>query len=282
MKKLYKQSKHPEIKYIHDRNKPNSDEYYTTKEYVTNILDNLSPGILKDKIVYLPCDSEESQFTIQLKKRKDEFQYKELIYTSDDFRTHGDIFDKADFVITNPPFSIFAEFIRTVYKHNCQFAIIGHQTGQQTFLINNIPVYCIRHRERNLFIRGEGAREWKTKQNSTNIVFYSSSDITKLDKTRLQTIRYFKDVEDQLEWLDNTYNDSSVLNVNYIYDLPVDYGGYFALPVTSMSSLCKYVNNIEPIYVIQNPKVNGKSTFIRILCKWKDFEWNNNLISTFQ
>jgi len=280
MKKLYKKLNHPEIKYLHDKNKPNSDEYYTTEELVTDILDNLSAGILKDKIVYLPCDSEESQFTIQLQKRKDEFQYKELIYTSDDFRTHEDIFDKADFIITNPPFSIFAEFIRTIYKHNCKFAIIGHQTGQQTFLINNIPVYSIWHKVKNKFIPGEGARQWKPWNNTTNIVFYSSSDITKLDKTRLRTIRYFKDVEDQLEWLDNTYNDSSVLNVNYIYDLPVDYDGYFALPVTSMSSVCKYVNNIEPIYVIQNPKVNGKSTFIRILCKWKDFEENWNLISS--
>jgi len=279
MKKLYKHSKHPEIKYIHDKNKPNSDEYYTTEELVTDILDNLSAGILKDKIVYLPCDSEESQFTIQLQKRKDDFQYKELIYTSDDFRTHEDIFDKADFVITNPPFSIFAEFIRTVYKHNCQFAIIGHQTGYQAFMINNIPVYSIWHKVKNKFIPGEGARQWK-KTGGSITVFYSSSDITKLDKTRLRTIRYFKDVEDQLEWLDNTYNDSSVLNVNYIYDLPVDYDGYFALPVTSMSSVCKYVNNIEPIYVIQNPKVNGKSTFIRILCKWKDFEENWNLISS--
>lgn len=49
-----------------------SDEYYTTKEEVeyvfTQIIDTQQ---LEDKIIYSPCDSESSEFTIWLDDHKD-------------------------------------------------------------------------------------------------------------------------------------------------------------------------------------------------------------------
>lgn len=103
------------------------DEYYTRYEHVKNIFERYIPNEeLKDKIIYCPCDSDESNFVIYLKEHKDDIQYKELIYTSDDFNTHLDLFEKCDIIITNPPFSkIVKEFIPILNKVNKKFFIFG-------------------------------------------------------------------------------------------------------------------------------------------------------------
>ena len=103
------------------------DEYYTRYEHVKNIFERyIHIEELKDKIIYCPCDSDESNFVIYLKEHKDDIQYKELIYTSDDFNTHLDLFEKCDIIITNPPFSkIIKEFIPILNKVNKKFFIFG-------------------------------------------------------------------------------------------------------------------------------------------------------------
>ena len=105
------------------------DEYYTRYEHVKNIFERYIPiEELKDKIIYCPCDSDESNFVIYLKEHKDDIQYKELIYTSDDYNNHLDLFEKCDIIITNPPFSkIVKEFIPILNKVNKKFFILGSQ-----------------------------------------------------------------------------------------------------------------------------------------------------------
>ena len=105
------------------------DEYYTRYEHVKNIFERYIPiEELKDKIIYCPCDSDESNFVIYLKEHKDDIQYKDLIYTSDDYNTHLDLFEKCDIIITNPPFSkIVKEFIPILNKVNKKFFILGSQ-----------------------------------------------------------------------------------------------------------------------------------------------------------
>ena len=114
------------------------DEYYTRYEHVKNIFERyIHIEELKDKIIYCPCDSDESNFVIYLKEHKDDIQYKELIYTSDDFNTHLDLFEKCDIITTNPPFSkIIKEFIPILNKVNKKFFILGSQVA--------LPAYAIK------------------------------------------------------------------------------------------------------------------------------------------
>lgn len=77
--------------------KPN-DEFYTRKEDVEAALPEWD---LSNKIVYCCADSKESEF---VKYFKQPGKCKELIYTSDDFRTHEDLFQRADVIVTNPLF----------------------------------------------------------------------------------------------------------------------------------------------------------------------------------
>jgi hypothetical protein len=111
------------------------DEYYTTKEHVEYVFDKHIPKeCLKDKIVYSFCDSEESEFVKYIKSHKDELQYKEYIYTSDDYNTHYDLFEKCDVIITNPPFSkIIKEIIPILNRCKKQFFIFGSRPAVHNY-----------------------------------------------------------------------------------------------------------------------------------------------------
>lgn len=80
------------------------DEYYTRYVDVEKMLSEFD---LTDKIVYCPCDTEKSAFVRYFSLPG---KCKELIYTSDDFHNHADLFEKCDIVVTNPPFSQYVDF----------------------------------------------------------------------------------------------------------------------------------------------------------------------------
>lgn len=154
------------------------DEYYTRYEHVKHIFENLIIEDLKDKIIYCPCDSDESNFVIYLKEHKDDLQYKELIYTSDDYNTHYDLFEKCDIIITNPPFSkLMREFIPLLNKVNKKFFILGSLIGlgdyYRKFNDNaNIKYFCdIEHFD---FIMPEGC----TLKNNPAYIYISNMNIS--------------------------------------------------------------------------------------------------------
>lgn len=94
------------------------DEFYTRREDIDAMLPEWD---LSDKIVYCCADSEESEF---VKYFKQPGKCKELIYTSDDFRTHRDLFEKCDIVVTNPPFSLIRVLVRMIYAAKKDFILI--------------------------------------------------------------------------------------------------------------------------------------------------------------
>lgn len=84
-----------------------NDEYYTLMEDVIQHVEVFKKEWYKDKIIYCPFSSDESNFVKYFKEHGKELGIKELMYTSDDYKNHEDLWLKADLVIDNPPFSIF-------------------------------------------------------------------------------------------------------------------------------------------------------------------------------
>ena len=95
---------------------------YSSVEYVFNNVDGLKEYV-KDKILYLPCDTEESNIYKYLINNKKELQIKEILHTSDDYYKHHDLYRKADIVITNPPFTKICKWILFLYEMNKEFII---------------------------------------------------------------------------------------------------------------------------------------------------------------
>lgn len=113
---------------------------YSSVEYVFNNVDGLKEYV-KDKIMYLPCDTEESNIYKYLINNKEELQIKEILHTSDDYYKHHDLYRKADIVITNPPFTKISKFILFLYEMNKEFIIWAPFT---VFQIKGLSYYVIK------------------------------------------------------------------------------------------------------------------------------------------
>ena len=95
--------------------KKSDDEFYTRMEDIEEIL---KPFNLKDKEIYLCCDSEESNFVKYCKSKNLNY-----VNTSNDYKENESIFKNCDIIITNPPFSKWAEFFRYVLKFDKKFIL---------------------------------------------------------------------------------------------------------------------------------------------------------------
>ena len=144
--------------------KKTDDEYYTRMEDVETIL---KPFTLKDKQIYLCCDSEESNFV-----KYCESNGLNYINTSNDYKENESIFKNCDVIITNPPFSKWAEFFRYILKFNKKFILVCPAlslTNKEFVELNTNEETRIIYRVKN-FIRPDGTKKSATAAVITNIM----------------------------------------------------------------------------------------------------------------
>lgn len=137
------------------------DEYYTRLQDIESECSHFIEQF-KDKIIYMPCDNPKlSQFWHYFHTNFSAFGLRKIICSfydgtdntysieyfggndadltcgkltpmgTGDFRNaaNAKYFDEADIVVTNPPFSLFREFIATLQAHNNDFLIIGNMNA---------------------------------------------------------------------------------------------------------------------------------------------------------
>ena len=144
---------------LHEAKKNKNDEFYTRYEDIEAEIMKYREQF-KDKVVYLPCDDpgeKKSEFWLFFINNFQSFSLKKLIAThyekdgqsykvwtndgdniiQEDLAGNGDfrspecieILKECDIVCTNPPFSLFREFVDAIITHNKQFLIIGNQNA---------------------------------------------------------------------------------------------------------------------------------------------------------
>ena len=110
--------------------KNKNDEFYTNYNDVEKELQHYIP-FLKGKRIICPCDSESSAFVQYFKNNQELIKYKSLNYShiasGTDFKNID--YSQYDVVITNPPFSLFREFINTIIQKNIYFLVIGNKNA---------------------------------------------------------------------------------------------------------------------------------------------------------
>ena len=196
------------------------------------------------------------------------------------------LIDEADIVVTNPPFSLFREFISIMMEHDKKFLIIGNvnaitykeefplikenklwlgvsiTSGDRVFNVpDNYPLEaagCGVDDNGKPFIRVKGVR-W----------------FTNLDhnKRHEELILYKKYNEEEFP----KYDNYDAIEVSKTCDIPMDYDGVMGVPVTFLDKYCpdqfevlgcsaysdaKYYGN-PPLYV------NGNKKYARILIRFK-------------
>jgi len=208
-----------------------------------------------------------------------------------DFRSQEYIklLKQADIVVTNPPFSLFREYVSQLMEYNKHFLIVGDQNA-------------ITYKEIFSFIKENklwtgvtnGGTKWfaipehydiKTesrKKIENGQKYFSKGSIvwfTNLDHNRRheELILWKKYTPEEFSKYDN-YN---AINVNKVAEIPVNYDGYMGVPITFMNKfnpeqfeICGFMNSGEENKGIRyentphgRPIVDGKEIYFRILIK---------------
>ncbi|HHY08913.1 MAG TPA: modification methylase [Corynebacteriales bacterium] len=147
---------------------------------------------------------------------------------------------EADIVVTNPPFSLFREYVNQLIEYEKDFIIIGHQnaiTYKEIFPLLKDNKMWLGYG----FKGGYGHfinKEYENYATSTNqkegmirvsgVVWFTNLDI---DKRHEELILYKKYNKEEYPDYDN-YN---AINVDKTNDIPMDYEGIMGVPITFLN-----------------------------------------------
>lgn len=159
-----------------------------------------------------------------------------------DFRSPEciEIMDSADIVVTNPPFSLFREYISLLLEHKKSFLVIGSQnnvTYREIFpLLKDNELWLGYHSGDMEFVVPDYYKPRATRyreengikyRSMGNICWYTNLDIEKRHENLILYKPYSKN-----EYYD--YINYGGINVNKVAEIPCDYGGVMGVPITFM------------------------------------------------
>ena len=292
--------------------KAKDDEFYTQLFDIENEIKHYKEHF-RDKIVYCNCDDPEwSNFFIYFKNNFNHLGLKKLISThyslniekdkayklecveysidengtpketksyldgNGDFRSQEciNLLEESDIVCTNPPFSLFREYIAQLMEYDKKFLIIGSMnaiTYKETFnLIMNEKIW-LGNTNVKKFRKPNGEIK-----NFGNICWYTNLS----HKKRNEEIILWKEYNEEEYPLYDNYN---AIEVSKVANIPKDYNGYMAVPITFLEKFNPHqfmicdANNIKTNKDIKNKPhglikdkegtVNGKIKYVRFIIK---------------
>lgn len=249
------------------------------KKLITTCYKNLNIDLFSqnksEKAVYLEYEGDKN------KNKKVDLSEIEVNHLKGDgdFRSEECIklLKKSDIVITNPPFSLFREYVTQLIKYNKNFLIIGHQNA-----ISYKEIFP--HFKNNKIWLGYGFKGGATHFINPNYKDYATAGDHKEGMIRVAGVTWFTNLDiskrhedivlykkfNKKEYL--RYDNYNGVNIDKTNEIPKDYKGAMGVPISFMH---KY--NPEQFELIKFRKgddekdlsVNGKCPYFRILIKNK-------------
>ena len=292
---------------LHSARREKNDEFYTRYEDIESEVMKYRKQF-KNKIVYLPCDDpaeKKSEFWSFFVANFDAFGLKKLIAThydedgkaykiwleddinkdgyiddndalQEDLQGNGDfrspecveILKECDIVCTNPPFSLFREFVDLIHTHYKSFLIIGSQnafTYKEIFkLIKNNHIWTGYNMVRQ-FIQPDGSIK-----DFGNICWFTNMLTSKRIENLILTKTY-----NPIDY--PKYDHYDAIEVSRVVNIPKDYTGIMGVPITFID---KY--NPDQFEILGDSRyhdgsdiaddinfINGKGLYRRILIRRK-------------
>lgn len=211
-----------------------------------------------------------------------------------DFRSDAcvELLKESDIVVTNPPFSLFREFVATLEKYSKKYLIIGNMnaiTYKEIFpLIKDNKMWLgistngsnRWFRVPNNYIHRKNAAGYKEKDGKKYLFVNGIMWFTNLEHTkRHEKIDLYKHYSPE-EY--PKYDNYDAIEVSKVCEIPMDYDGVMGVPI---SFLCKYCpEQFEIIGLMSGVKhdvfingddgrakfyINGKGVYARILIRIK-------------
>ena len=258
-----------QIEYSHSKNR--NDEYYTKIEEVEEIFEKvIGYDFLKDKIIYCPCDGEQSEFVKYLKEKKDEINYKDFWYTSDDFNTHIDLIQKADLVITNPPFSkVIREYYPLMKKYAKNYFFFHSTTSMYKYNDNDVFIY---RANRFNFNTQFFSQFTCMKEAYVNHIYVSNFKCNQPCKHKFP-IRTYDELYKDKEPVHAEISDGTrILSIDKNADIPIDYDKPMLVPITILYDYFKQHFDVTELQGKIIKFSDEKSRYIRFLVKWKNIK----------
>lgn len=284
---------------LHAAKAAKNDEFYTLLTDIENEMSHYK-DFFKGKVVYCNCDdARESNFFKYFSEKFESLGLKKLITTgykaegkgvvliyegdkngnhevedseivvrqlegSGDFRSAEciEFLKEADVVVTNPPFSLFREYVKQLMDYGKKFIIIGNQNA---ITYKEIFPY-IKNNKLWLGVSMNGANRWfyvpdnyEVKENAAgykvengrkmffvnSVVWYTNISNEKRNK-KLDLIRKYSNEYPK-------YDDYDAIEVSRVENIPMDYNGIMGVPI---SFLHKY--NPEQFEIVGMAEDNGK------------------------
>lgn len=210
-----------------------------------------------------------------------------------DFRSPEcvELLKEADIVVTNPPFSLFRDYMALLMEHNKQFAIIGNQNAityrEVLPLIRDSKVWLGYNNGHFWFKVPDSYEEKKTDlkidengqkwRRMGNICWFTNLDIEK----RHEDMTLFRTYSPEAY---PKYDNYDAIEVNRTVDIPCDYYGIMGVPITFMQYF-----NPNQFEILGDSRyhdgqdfsddinvINGKTLYRRILIRRKQVNTNEN------
>lgn len=285
---------------LHKAKKEANDEFYTQYEDIAKEIEHYKEH-LKGKVIYCNCDIPYfSNFHKYFLDNFKELELKKLIVTgyvkngngkcsiydgekSTDYDLLGDgdfrgdecvdMLQKADVIITNPPFSLFREFIKVVVDNDKDFIVVGNKNA-----ITYKDVFPL-IKDNRTFIGATEPNNFITPSGNTKLINGLSRWFTSFN---IRENNYLELSKEYSESVYSKYDNYDAINVNKTKDIPKDYDGIMGVPITFLDKYnpkqfeiigCSYDYG-RPIgwnkNINMSVSVNGENVYKRLLIKRKE------------
>jgi len=230
-----------------------------------------------ERAVYLVYDGDSDHVAIEPLRGDGDFRSRECV----------ELLKQADIVVTNPPFSLFREYVAQLVEYGKKFLIIGNQnaiTYKDIFSLLKDNLVWLGYKSGNMEFRVPADSEPRATRywvDGTGQKWRSMGNIcwfTNLDhKKRHEELILYKTYSPE-EY--PRYDNYDAINVDKVSDIPRDYDGVMGVPITFLD---KYNPTQFEItgqmattkvdeYNFGYPYIAGKKMYARILIRKR----NNN------
>lgn len=303
----------PNNKHLNKAKKEKNDEFFTQYEDIEKECQYYIEDF-KDKYIYLPCDDEKSNFWKYFVDNFHNFKLKHLTATHIDFNTNSyrldyngtemiktalegngdfrseeciEFLKECDVVVTNPPFSLFRSFIKTLFDYDKKFLIIGNMNA---IAYKEIFPY-IKNNQLWLGVSiSSGDRRFDVPKTYDLNAATCGIDEKGIHFIKVKGVRWFTNIDNKKR---NTpldlykkytpeeypqYDNYNAIECGKSCDVPMDYDGVIGVPITFLDKYCPTQFEIIGIakdgrghkWDLFKPFINGKQKYSRILIKKRD------------
>ena len=142
------------------------------------------------------------------------------------------LLDEADIVVTNPPFSLFREYVAVLMEYGKKFIIIGNKNA-----ITYKEIFPLL-KDNFVWLGSESPSEFFTPDGMTKRVngltrWFTNLDIKKRHE-ELILVKKYAGHEDEYP----KYDNYDAIEVSKVADIPFDYDGVMGVPITFLDKYC--------------------------------------------